>query len=243
MPFISPEAFGVFDAGTGSAGARPGLHHFQIVVDTVMFEQPLPLAGVLCEHGGFGFHLRGHVYEEIGLDGAPVAIHAADGVHEIQMWNGADRGRGVGGAGCVDGGGGAETGVADKQAGGLVIAEVIDRGRGKNQVRGSLAQDLANTAAGRVVNKNAEIAELPAAIIGTDVRRGPSGLSAPDARDLFPGVVGGAAIAGRHGNDGEPVPGGGKQRESSCGENLDVIGMGMDSENVFFHEGRVGRSG
>jgi len=39
------------------------------------------------------------------------------------------------------------------------------------------------------------------------------------------------------------VTGGGKLRERTTGENLDVVGMRMNREDVFFHESGVRKSG
>src|SRR5713226_1358456 len=99
MAFVPPETFSVLGASAAAILSRPAFHHLEIVVDAVVLEQPLPLAHVLCQHGGLVVHLRGLVHKEVRQYVTSIAVAAADRVHKIQMWNCACGTRGLCGPG------------------------------------------------------------------------------------------------------------------------------------------------
>src|SRR4051794_31033579 len=96
-----------------------------------------------------------------------------------------------------------EAGVADQHAGGLVIAMVVHRRRGENELRPGFAQNLGYTAAGGVVIEHREVAHFDAKTARSDDGRGGAGFSPADGSDVVRATVFRSAVAGRHGRDGD----------------------------------------
>jgi hypothetical protein len=130
--------------------------------------------------------------------------------------------------GAVIGRGSGEAGVAHQRTRGLVIAHVVDGRRGKHNVGTHLPQDFHDAAARGVVAEHGQVAELRASILGADEAGGVGAFLAPYGRDLIRCVVVGTAVAGRHADNDDAVPGRRQHGHRAPGQDLDVVGMGVD---------------
>ena len=127
-----------------------------------------------------------------------VAVGALDGVDVIEVGDPRQGGGGLPLPGRVVGDRGGEAGVADEQAGHLVVAQVVDRRRGQDEVGPGPPQGLGDPPARLVVVEDGQVAELQAEVIGPDqVGRRPR-LAPADLGDRLGVMLGAAAIAGRH---------------------------------------------
>src|SRR6185295_17720335 len=131
-----------------------------------------------------------HVNEKIRQHWAAFKVHAADGIHEIQV---RDRGEGRRwrlGSRYIIGDRRAETGIAHELAGGFVVAKIVHRRGGENQLRRSLAQNFSHPPAGSLIAEDAEIPELRAAVLSADERRRTRILGAADGSNLIGRMIG-----------------------------------------------------
>ena len=116
-----------------------------------------------------------------------------------------------------------------------MVAKIVDRRRGQHQVGGGLAQNFNYAASRAIVAKDAEIAELRAAVFGPNTPGGLRGLLAADSGDFLGRVVAGAAVSWRHRDDHDTVSGARKLCERATSQDLDIIGMSVDCKNGFGH--------
>ena len=125
---VLAEPFGGEDSdGLTSLGVPLG-EGVEVFVDPVLLEEPVALAGVAGEHPPLEVGEVGHVDPEVWLDRSVVAVDSAHRVDVIQvgdlrLWRG-----GFPLPGLVIGQGRGEAGVADEEAGRLVVGVLVDGG-------------------------------------------------------------------------------------------------------------------
>ncbi len=209
--------------GAASLLPRPTLHREQVIVHAVLRTQPLPLAGMLAEHGALGLELAYDIHVKVCHYRPAFPVYAADRVHEVEMRNSGQGRRGR--WRNVIGRGRGKAGVPRQRAGRFVIAHVI-HGRGRqHDVRPHVAHEAGDAPAARVVVKNGQIAELGAAIDGPNAPRGGRRFRPSDSGDLFRPAIARAAVSRRQAHDGYAVPLFRHLRQCACCQNLHVVRM------------------
>ena len=125
-------------------------------------QQPVALAGVTGEHLPLDGEDARDIDDETGRDGTAVAVDPLDGVHEVEVGDPVERRGGLPLPRDEVGQGRGEASVADQQAGHLVVAQVIDRRCGQDQVGTHPPQDLSDPPPRLVVVEDRQVAELQA---------------------------------------------------------------------------------
>ena len=82
-----PETLGENRAGAASRFPRPTLHGQQMIVDAMLCQQPLTLAGVLGEHGSLGLEFGPYIHVKVRYYRSILTVHPADRIHEVEMWD------------------------------------------------------------------------------------------------------------------------------------------------------------
>src|SRR5271156_1863682 len=113
-----------------------------------------------------------------------------------------------------------------------MIAMIINRGTGEDNIRPGLAKKLSHAPAGFVVVEDCQVVKLGAKIVGADDFRRSRRLALADGCDLFGAVQARAAVARRHTYDGYVVAGGRQQRERTSGQDLRIVRMRMNAGNM-----------
>ena len=222
----------MFDADLRAAFAAPFGLTIEILVDPVMFEQPIALACVTRQHLTFDRKRFGHIDEEIDRVRVAVAVVAFESVDVIEMRNAFERSGGLPKPRLVVRNRSGEAGVADEEARHFVVGHVVDRGRGHDQVGTDSAEEFDDSTPGRIVVEDREIAELQAMTIRADQGRRRLGFLTTNRRDRRGIVLGAPAVAGSHRRDRDMTPGFRQQGERPRALKLDVVGVGMDRENA-----------
>ncbi len=88
MPFVAAEALAQVDAEGLPSLSGLALHHEHVVVDAVLFQQPLSLTSMLGQHLGLDGEDAGDIYTEIRDDGMTFPIDTLDGIRKIEVGNG-----------------------------------------------------------------------------------------------------------------------------------------------------------
>jgi hypothetical protein len=122
---------------------------------------------------------------------------------------------------------GGEAGVADQEAGHLVIAQVVDRRRGQDDVGPDPPQDLGDPPTRLVVVEDGQVAELQAEAIGPDQVGRRSRLGPADLGDRLGVMLGAAAIAGRHRRERQVAAPLAQERQRPGALELDIVGVGV----------------
>ena len=126
---------------------------------------------------------------------------------------------------------GGEAGVADQEAGHLVVAQVVDRRRGQDEVGPDPPQGLGDPPTRLVVVEDGQVAELQAEAIGPDqVGRRPR-LGPADLGDRLGVVLGAAAIAGRHRRQRQVTARLAQERQRPGALELDIVGVGVQRQH------------
>ena len=126
-----------------------------------------------------------------------------------------------------------ETGVPDQSARNLVVAHVIDRRSGQDNVRPRAANELRHATTAVVVMHDAQIAEFQAEICRADHFGRAPGLAAADFRDLFGPKFRAAAVTGSHRRHDDLAAPLFQPQQGAGALNFDVIRMGVDCEDAF----------
>ena len=97
------------------------------------------------------------------------------------------------------------------------------------------ADEFDDAAAGGVVVEDGQIAEFGALVFGADHGGAGGGFFAAHGGDFFGAVFGGAAVARGHGDDGDAVAFFSEESERAAGEDLHVVGVGVNGKDVMGH--------
>ena len=239
MAEVLPERLGVGDADLGPSVGPPSGLGVEVLVDPVLLQEPVALAGVAGEHPPLEVGDPRDVDEEPGGLGPAVAVEPFDRVDVIEVRD-LRQGRGrLPLAGLVVGQGGGEAGVADQPARRLVVAEVVDRRRGQDEVGPGPPEGLDDPPTRLVVLEDRQVAELQADVIGPDQVGRRLRLGPPDGGDRLGVAVDAPAVAGRHRGQGDVATRLGEQGQGPGALELDVVGVGVDGQD----SGGVGQSG
>ena len=165
MAGVTAEPFAIIEAHQTAALTGPAFHGEDVIVNAVLATEPFALAGMTGEHAALGLEGGLHVGYEVGLQRLAEAIHTGDGIDEVEVRNGRQglrRSRGV------IGGGRSEGTIANQDAGGFMVAVIIDRRSGENQVGARPAEQFGDAPSGFVGVEDGHVAELGAAIFGSN---------------------------------------------------------------------------
>lgn len=231
MAFVLREGFAVGGSNLRAARGAPAAAAFEVFVDAVLLQQPVPLAGVAGEHLQLEIERARNVENVVGLLRAAEPIGSFDGVHEIQVWDVVDwRGR-LPLLSFVVWHAGVEERVADESRGDFVVGHVIDRRRGQHDVGPSAADDFGDSAASVVVVRDAQVAEFEAEVVGPQQIGSGLGFGAAYGGDFLGAEFRRAAVARRHRGGGDVTAALLEQRQRAGTLELDVIGMGVNRED------------
>src|SRR5262249_4175299 len=101
----------------------------------------------------------------------------------------------------------------------------------ENDLRTGAAQGFDHPAARRVVVEDCEIVHAETEVLGADAGGGSCGFGAAHGGDFVGWQAPRAAIAGGEGGDRDRVAEAREQRHGAAGEDLDIVGMGVDGQN------------
>ena len=190
MPFVLREGFAEGGSDLSTAGGAPAAAAFEILVDAVLLQEPVALAGVTGEHFQLQVERGGDIEDELRLDGAAEPIGRFDGIDEVQMRDVIGRGSGLPLASRIVRDAGVEAGVAEQLASHLVVRHVIDRRGGEDDVGADSAQDFGDSAASVVVVRDAQVAKLQAEVIGSEQIGGGFRFGSADGGDFVAALFG-----------------------------------------------------
>ena len=162
VPLVLAEALRLLDPDLAPAVRPPLGLALQVLVHPVLSEQPLALARVAGKHPALDVEDARHVDVEVDRHRAAFAVAALERIDEVEVRDLRERRGRVPLAGGIVRARRAEAGVADQQARHLVVAEVIDRRRGQDQVGPGPAQGLGDPPARIVIVEDRQVAELEA---------------------------------------------------------------------------------
>ena len=204
---------------------------FQVLIHSMLSEQPLALAGVTGEHLPLGLEDSRDIHVKVDRDGLSLAVRSFERIHEVKMRNSLERRGGIPLARGVVRARRPETGVAHQQAGHLVVAEIVDRRRGQDDVRPGSAEGLGDLSPRVVIVEDRQVAKLEAEVLGPDQRGRGSGLAAADLGDRRAIVLGTAAVARSHRRDRHLAPRLAQQGQRPRALELDIVRMSMNGQN------------
>ncbi len=228
---VLPERLGVLDADLRAARGGPLGLALKVLVDPVLPEQPVPLAGVAGQHPPLDLEDRRDVHEKPRRLWPPVAVDPLDRVDKIEVGDLRQGGRGVPLSGRVVGDRRGEAGVAHEDAGHLVVAEVIDRRGRQHDVGPGPPQALRHPPPRLVVVEDRQVAELQAKEVGADPVGRLFGLGPPGRGDRLGVVLGAAAVAGGHRRHRDVAPRLAQQRERPRALKFQVVRVGVQGED------------
>lgn len=231
MPFVLRKGFteGRFDLR--AARGAPTAAAFEVLVDAVLFEEPVSLARVAGEHLQFEIERCRDVEDELWLDRATEPVGGFDGIDEVQVWDVIGRGNRLPLASCVVRNARIETGVSKQLARDLVVRHVIDWRSGHHDVGADSAKDFGHAAASVVVVRDAQVAEFQTDVISTEQISGRFRFRSTDGGDFVTAHFGGTAVARRHRGDRDCTPFLLQQRECPGTLKFNIVGMSVNGEH------------
>ena len=141
-------------------------------------------------------------------------------------------GAGIPLAGRIVGDRGRKARLADEDARHLVVGHVVDGRRREHDLGPGPAEALADLSTARIIDDNRQVAKLQADVFRPEQRGRFAGLGPPDLGDFVGGMLGAAAVAGRHRGDGDGTALLFQKGQRAGTLKLDVVRMGMDGQNT-----------
>ena len=226
------ERFAVGSLNQPAALGTPLATTVEILVDPVLFEQPVALAGVAGQHFQLEVEDRGGLDHKLRRNGPMEVIDSFERIDVIEVRDLRQRWGGVPGSGGVVGDGCAEAGVANQLTGGFVIAHVVDRGGGEDEVGAGPPEDLGDPPAAGTVMVDLQILEFEAEVVGLQAGGGLGRLGPSNRGDLQRVEFCAPAVSRGHRGDGEVTAQLPQQCQRSRTLELDVVGVGMNRQDA-----------
>src|SRR5438132_12005320 len=161
MPEVLPEALRICIAVGPALLCAQGAHGLDVMIHAMMFEQPLPRAGMAGRQGRLGVHYAADVDDKPWRNGPPHQVLAFDSVTIIHMRNLVQRRRLSPvakeiGYGCRKGGG------AGERARHLMVQHVVGWAVREDKRRPNGAEQPRDTLEGPSTAKNLQVTPLQA---------------------------------------------------------------------------------